>query len=49
MATYYYAQAFTSPEGQHDPAEVQGDGSLIAATPPPGTTTTCCVRVVRQA
>jgi len=38
MATYYYAQAFVSPEGQIDPAEVQGDGSLIAATPPPGTT-----------
>ena len=35
--TYYYALAFTSPEGQIDPAEVQVDGSLIAATPPPGT------------
>jgi hypothetical protein len=34
---YYYAQAFTSLDGQIDPAEVQGDGSLIAATPPLGT------------
>jgi len=34
---YYYAQAFTSPEGQIDPAEVQADGSLIASTPPLGT------------
>jgi hypothetical protein len=38
MANYYYAQAFTAADGQIDPAEVQGDGSLLAATPPPGTT-----------
>lgn len=34
--SYYYAQSFTSPEGQIDPAEVQGDGTLIAADLPLG-------------
>jgi hypothetical protein len=33
---YYYAQSITSPEGQIDPAEVQGDGTLIAAALPMG-------------
>jgi hypothetical protein len=33
---YYYAQSITSPEGQIDPAEVQGDGTLIAADLPLG-------------
>jgi len=33
---YYYSQSITSPEGQTDPAEVQADGTLIAATTPPG-------------
>jgi hypothetical protein len=34
--SYYYAQAFTSEKGQIDPAEVQGDGTLIAADLPLG-------------
>lgn len=33
---YYYAPSVTSPEGQIDPAEVQGDGTLIAADLPLG-------------
>ena len=33
---YYYAQAFTSEKGRIDPAEVQGDGTLIASDPPLG-------------
>jgi hypothetical protein len=33
---YYYAQSITSPEGQIDPAEAQGDGTLIAAALPMG-------------
>tara|TARA_R110000851_G_scaffold91320_2_gene199461 strand:+ start:150 stop:395 length:246 start_codon:yes stop_codon:yes gene_type:complete len=34
---YYYAPSITNADGQIDPAEAQGDGSLIAATPPLGT------------
>jgi hypothetical protein len=34
--TYYYAPSVTSSGGQIDPAEVQGDGTLIAAALPMG-------------
>ena len=34
--SYYYAPAIISAEGQIDPAEVQGDGSHIAAALPLG-------------
>jgi hypothetical protein len=35
--SYYYAQAFTNEKGRIDPAEVQGDGTLIEADTPLGT------------
>ena len=34
--SYYYTPSVTSPEGQIDPAEVQGDATLIAADLPLG-------------